>query len=521
MKFEELGIIAPILEAVREAGYTEPSPIQAQAIPPALKGRDILGCAQTGTGKTAAFAIPILQILQKAEAKDRIRALILTPTRELALQIFENIKVYGGHLLLRCCVIFGGVPQHAQEEELRKGTDILVATPGRLNDLVQQKIIALDGVELFVLDEADRMLDMGFIHDVNRVIEQIPSRRQTMLFSATMPAEVRKIVNRILRNPVHVQIVPPATTVEAIDQRLYFVDKPNKRKLLIHLLKDPGITSVLVFTRTKHGADRVARDLQRAKIQAQAIHGDKSQNARQNALKSFKEGRIRVLVATDIAARGIDIEELSHVINFDLPNIPETYVHRIGRTGRAGLSGVAISFCDIEEKPYLADIEKLIGKSVPVVADHPYPMQILTPPEKKPQERRPQEKQEEKRLQGNAEENRISSRPSKSPRKPESIVPASPGRKAETAGTQNAERAEQETPRPLSKEERFRKHRLEEQNRQKEGSADERPKRKPVIREQIPRKPLPRAPLQKSMLERTTSTKKPTDQVLRAFAKKG
>ena len=383
MTFKELHIIPPILKALENEGYNAPTPIQQEAIPPVLEGRDLLGCAQTGTGKTAAFAVPILQRLatsQQAGGPRHIRALVLTPTRELALQIYESFCAYGRNTKLRSCVIFGGVSQKGQEEALRRGVDILVATPGRLNDLLAQRIFDLNHLEVFVLDEADRMLDMGFINDVKRVISKIPAKRQTLLFSATMPAEISALVDSILINPVKVEVTPVSSTVESIEQSVYFVDKHNKTNLLTHLLQDSSIVSALVFTRTKHGADRVARMLTREKIQAQAIHGDKSQNARQNALNNFKRGATRVLVATDIAARGIDIEQLSHVINYDLPNMPETYVHRIGRTGRAGLSGVAISFCDIEEKPYLADIQKLIKKAVSVVEDHPYPMTVTEPP---------------------------------------------------------------------------------------------------------------------------------------------
>ena len=392
MKFEDLNIITPILRALANEKYVSPTPIQEKAIPPVLEGRDLLGCAQTGTGKTAAFAVPILQLLSKPAgiktAPHIVRSLILTPTRELAMQIQESFHAYGRYTDLRSCVIFGGVSQVPQVEKLKRGVDILIATPGRLNDLLNQGCVDLQHVEIFVLDEADRMLDMGFIIDVKKIVARIPQKKQTLLFSATMPQEVANIVNSILINPVKITITPPASTVDAIEQSIYFVDKGNKRKLLIHLLQDKNIRSALIFTRTKHGADRVVRELIAAKINAQAIHGDKSQSARQLALNNFKHGTIRVLVATDIAARGIDIDELSHVINYDLPNIPETYVHRIGRTGRAGASGIAISFCDIEEKPYLKDIEKLIGKQVPVVLEHPYPLMITTVPPKAPQQRR-------------------------------------------------------------------------------------------------------------------------------------
>lgn len=392
MTFSQLPLADPLLRAVEEAGYREPSPIQSQAIPPACTGRDLLGCAQTGTGKTAAFALPILQRLSAARytggPSRPVRALILTPTRELALQIKESFDAYGRHTRLHTCVIFGGVSQVPQVAALRRGVDILVATPGRLNDLIGQKLVDLSRVEIFVLDEADRMLDMGFIHDVKKVIAKLPDRRQTMMFSATMPSEIAQLADSMLHDPVKVAVTPVSSPVEAIDQSVYFVDRPHKTDLLIHLLGDKAIPSALVFTRTKHGADKVARDLNRAGIAAQAIHGNKSQNARQQALGNFKDGTIRVLVATDIAARGIDVEELSHVVNYDLPEVPETYVHRIGRTGRAGHTGTAIAFCNIDEKPLLKDIEKLMKRPVPVVETHPYPMEIFTlTPKKQPQPR--------------------------------------------------------------------------------------------------------------------------------------
>jgi ATP-dependent RNA helicase RhlE len=382
MTFSDMKIIPSILKALADENYTTPTPIQVQAIPPILAGRDLLGCAQTGTGKTAAFAVPILQILSELQGADkaprRIRSLILTPTRELALQIHENIEAYARYTDLRCSAIYGGVSQKTQERSLKQGVDILVATPGRLLDLINQRFVDLQYIKIFVLDEADRMLDMGFIHDVKKIITKTPVKKQTLLFSATMPTEISNMVKSLLINPVKVEITPVSSTANRIEQFVYFVDKGNKQLLLAHLLENKLITSALVFTRTKHGANRVVRDLSKVNIQAQAIHGDKSQNARQQALSNFKNGVTRVLVATDIAARGIDIDELSHVINFNLPNIPETYVHRIGRTGRAGMSGIAISFCEIEEKPFFKDIEKLIGKSIPVVKDHPYPMLITT-----------------------------------------------------------------------------------------------------------------------------------------------
>lgn len=396
MNFKDLQIIPRILDALAKENYQSPTPIQEQAIPPILQGKDLLGCAQTGTGKTAAFAVPILQILstQTAEQTEprRIRSLILTPTRELALQIYESFRAYGRYTRLHACVVFGGVSQKMQVEKLRRGVDILVATPGRLNDLINQGYIDLQYVKIFVLDEADRMLDMGFIADVKKIIAKMPKKKQTLLFSATMPSEIRELVNSILVDPVNIMVTPPATTVEAIDQTVFFVDKSNKAKLLIHLLNNNSdIRSALVFTRTKHGADRVVRELEKTKISAQSIHGDKSQNARQTALGSFKNGSIRVLVATDIAARGIDIEELSCVFNYDLPEVPETYVHRIGRTGRAGQSGTAISFCCIDEMGDLKSIQKLTGKQVPVIEDHPYPMMITTPtPKSELHRRRPE-----------------------------------------------------------------------------------------------------------------------------------
>ena len=428
MTFQDLPLQPAILKAVAEAGYTSPSPIQAGAIPPVLAGRDLLGCAQTGTGKTAAFALPILQNLS-AQTPQRpcIRALILTPTRELALQIGDSFSAYGKHLKLRHTVIFGGVGQQPQVEALRRGVDILIACPGRLNDLIGQRLIDLSGIEIFVLDEADRMLDMGFIHDVKKVIAKLPRRRQTLLFSATMPKEIEELADSLLHDPAVVKVDPVSSTVDRIDQKLYFVekkqkiellayllqdksivnalvfsrtkhgadriarllnkagitaaaieqsvyfvDKGNKTSLLAHLVGELGVKNALVFTRTKHGADRVVKELGRAGIEAMAIHGNKSQTARVNALEGFKAGKTRVLVATDIAARGIDISELSHVFNYDLPEVPETYVHRIGRTARAGADGVAISFCSTEEREYLAGIEKLNRKKIPVVTGHPW-----------------------------------------------------------------------------------------------------------------------------------------------------
>ncbi len=383
MTFQDLGLIAPILTALKEQNYEKPSPIQEKAIPPALAGRDVLGCAQTGTGKTCAFATPILQRLSASPVRGRpVRALILTPTRELAIQIGESFDAYGQHLKLRHAVIFGGVGQNPQVEALKSGVDILVATPGRLMDLYNQGFVHLDALEIFVLDEADRMLDMGFIHDVRKILKWLPQKKQTMLFSATMPGEIADLVNSLLKNPVRVAVDPVSSPVEAIEQSVYLVDRGNKTKLLAHLIDKLGVKNALVFTRTKHGANKVAKDLGKLGISAAAIHGNKSQTARQQALSDFKEGRLQCLVATDIAARGLDIEELSHVFNYNLPEVPETYVHRIGRTGRAGRGGVAVAFCDFSEKPLLKDIEKLIGRQVPLVENHPYPMQVFEAPKR-------------------------------------------------------------------------------------------------------------------------------------------
>ncbi|MEJ7644603.1 MAG: DEAD/DEAH box helicase [Chryseolinea sp.] len=378
MTFEDLDLIEPIKKALAVTGYTTPTPIQEQAIPVLLQRRDLLGCAQTGTGKTAAFAIPILQLLHQDElfqkAPDGIKTLILTPTRELAIQIGESFGDYGKYLRLKHTVIYGGVSQRSQTDALRRGVDILIATPGRLLDLMDQRFVKLQNLKMLVLDEADRMLDMGFIHDVKKIIAKVPVKRQTIFFSATMPAEIAKLADTILTSPVRVEVTPVSSTANTIQQAVYFVEKKDKKKLLLHLLQDRTIASALVFARTKHGADKVAKDLVTAGIRAEAIHGNKSQGARQRALTNFKAQHTRVLVATDIAARGIDVEDLSHVINYELPNVPETYVHRIGRTGRAGASGISLSFCDEEEKEFLSDIHKLIKKSIPVVQDHPYHM---------------------------------------------------------------------------------------------------------------------------------------------------
>ncbi|MCY6483880.1 DEAD/DEAH box helicase [Clostridium aestuarii] len=376
MLFENLDIIEPIQKALKEQGYIKTTPIQEKSIPTILNRKDFIGCAQTGTGKTAAFAIPLLQNLSNEKIVKKgpkpIRALILAPTRELAIQIGESFTSYGKYVNLKNIVIFGGVSQKPQTNALKAGVDILIATPGRMLDLFNQKYIDLCNVKYFVLDEADRMLDMGMIHDVKRIIAQLPKIRQTMLFSATMPKEISKLVDSIVKDPVKVEVTPVSSTVDTITQEVYFVRKKHKKSLLKHLLKDESIDSVLVFSRTKRGANGITNDLIKAGIEAEAIHGNKSQNARQRALNNFKEGKIRVLVATDIAARGIDVHELSHVINFDLPEVPETYVHRIGRTGRAGLKGAAISFCDEEEKEHLNDIEKLIRKTIPLIEEHPY-----------------------------------------------------------------------------------------------------------------------------------------------------
>jgi ATP-dependent RNA helicase RhlE len=380
LSFNNLQLIAPVLKALSNEGYTTPTPIQEQAIPIVLQQKDLLGCAQTGTGKTAAFAIPLLQLMhlqQEAAPKEdrrRVKALILTPTRELAIQIEESFRAYGKYLDLRHLVIFGGVSQFNQVNTLRRGVDILVATPGRLLDLMNQNLLSLRDIKFFVLDEADRMLDMGFVHDVKKIIAKLPSQRQTLFFSATMPPEIQQLANVLLKQPVKVEVTPASSTADTINQSLYYVEKQDKRSLLSHLLEDGNIKTALVFARTKHGADKIAKELSRSGVNAEAIHGNKSQNARQAALHNFKTRRTRVLVATDIAARGIDIDELTHVINYELPNVPETYVHRIGRTGRAGASGIAISFCDHEEKEFLRDIQKLISKAIPVVKDHPFEM---------------------------------------------------------------------------------------------------------------------------------------------------
>lgn len=398
MTFKDLGIIEPILRALEAEGYSQPTPIQEQSIPILLQRKDLLGCAQTGTGKTAAFAIPILQHLfldtQRNKGRRKVKALIVTPTRELALQIGEGFSTYGKYTGLTNTVVFGGVKQGPQTDALRRGVDILVATPGRLLDLIDQGYITLRDVRFSVLDEADHMLDMGFIHDIRKIIEKLPSNRQSLFFSATMPASIIDLSRKILGNPVKVTIQPEQATAEKVEQSVYFVSKRGKPKLLVHLLKETYYDSVLIFSRTKHGADKIVKILNKADIKSEAIHGNKSQPARQRALGNFKAGKTKVLVATDIAARGIDVDGISLVINFDLPNVSETYIHRIGRTGRAQKSGIAISFCNEEEKAYLRDIQKLINQKIPVIEEHPYvdyekdePGQQTRPP------RRPQKPQ--------------------------------------------------------------------------------------------------------------------------------
>ena len=492
MTFEELHIIPPILRALREAGYEQPTPIQEAAIPPVLQGRDLLGCAQTGTGKTAAFAVPILQLLAGRgipQGKRPIRALVLTPTRELALQNYENFELYGRNLGLRAAVIFGGVGQAPQVSALENGVDVLVATPGRLNDLIGQGFVSLDSLEIFVLDEADRMLDMGFIHDVRRVIDKTPEKKQTLLFSATMPPEIQEIADRLLHDMAVVQVAPPATTVEAIRQYVYFVDRENKRRLLAWLLENPELVSVLVFTRTKHGADRVARDLTRAGFSAQSIHGDKSQNARQAALTSFKEGRCRVLVATDIAARGIDIEELSHVVNFDIPEVPETYVHRIGRTGRAGLEGTAISFCTADERADYDNILRLTKAKIETVEEHPFPQQQTEPTPKEELQRLKEERRlaaREARLR--KDERRRERAAAKEAEK------SAPAPKAEAQPQQKAEKADapQENRQKKKKKKGAKPQGAQEkqpaQQNQQQGAPRQEPKKQNPQRDSVPRR---------------------------------
>ena len=405
MKFHTLHITEPILKAIKEQGYVDPTPIQEQAIPYALQGRDILGCAQTGTGKTAAFSIPTIQLLKK-HYKQSIRSLIVTPTRELAIQIQENITAYAQYTTIRSAVIFGGVPQKPQERILKAGVDILVATPGRLNDLIQQGIIDISHIEIFILDEADRMLDMGFLPDVKRIIAKLPKRKQTLFFSATMPSEIRKLAQSLLHELVSIEVTPASTTVEKIDQSLYYVDKANKKRLLLKLLQKNRVQNALVFTRTKSNANRLAKYLNENGVTTGVIHGNKSQNARQQALLQFKEGKSRVLVATDIAARGIDVQELSHVFNFDIPNEAEVYVHRIGRTGRAGRQGCAIAFSDCNEAEYVKNIEKLIRMHIPVVEDREFPMRNLEPAASAQSQNRRRQKPAAKPSVSNRSENR-------------------------------------------------------------------------------------------------------------------
>ncbi len=373
--FSDLDLIEPLQRALRDLNYENPTPIQEQAIPILLAGKDLLGCAQTGTGKTAAFALPLLQNLAKSKNRPGRRqalVLVLAPTRELALQIHQSFEEYGRYLDLKTAVIFGGVGQGPQVKALSNGVDVLVATPGRLFDLLEQKHVYLDKVQAFVLDEADRMMDMGFINDIQKILKILPKQRHNLFFSATMPADISKLANNILVNPVRVEVTPVATTAEKIEQWLMYVDKPQKRDLLKHLLDDKAFKRVIVFTRTKHGANKVAEVLLKYKITSAAIHGNKSQNARQRALEDFRSGHCRVLIATDIAARGIDVDDITHVINFEIPNVPENYVHRIGRTARAGREGIAISFCDAEEKSFIRDIEKTMGKTIPVVTKQPF-----------------------------------------------------------------------------------------------------------------------------------------------------
>lgn len=389
MKFEDLGLEGPLLQALEEKGYETPTPIQEQAIPLVLKRKDILGCAQTGTGKTAAFATPIIQLVHQKEGhikgKPTLRSLIVTPTRELAIQIDDNIKAYAKHTEVKHTVIFGGVKQHKQVARLKQGVHILVATPGRLLDLIDQGYISLNHIKVFVLDEADRMLDMGFIHDIRKLLKLLPEKRQSLFFSATMPANIVKLSQSILKHPQKVEVAPVSSTAETIQQHLYYTNKSSKKNLLLHILEAYQIEQALLFARTKHGADRIARDLKKKRINAAAIHGDKAQNNRQKVLNQFKDGQIRVLVATDIAARGIDIDKLQYVINYDIPNVPETYVHRIGRSGRAGEDGNAISICEPEENEFIRGIEKLIKQRIPVVKDNPFPQtdKPMTDEEKK------------------------------------------------------------------------------------------------------------------------------------------
>ncbi len=401
MKFEDLDLIDPVLNALSDKQYTHPTPIQAKAIPLVLQRKDVLGCAQTGTGKTAAFAIPIIQLIQQIEGNKqefpKMRSLIVTPTRELAIQIDENIRDYSKYTKLRHAVIFGGVKQHKQVEQLRRGVHILVATPGRLLDLISQGHISLRDIKMFVLDEADRMLDMGFINDIRKLLKLLPDQRQSLFFSATMPDNIVQLSRQILDNPIKVEVAAVSSAAETIQQYLYYTNRADKNALLVHILKNPRLDQVLVFSRTKHGADRIVRNLKKKNINAAAIHGDKAQNQRQKALKSFKEGRVRVLVATDIAARGIDIDKLKYVINYDIPNVAETYVHRIGRSGRAGEEGVAIAICEPEENAHIRAIEKLIKQKIKVENDNPFPQtdKPMTAAEKKEWNKEKQRRKQE------------------------------------------------------------------------------------------------------------------------------
>lgn len=399
MRFEDLKIMEPILKALQEEKYETPTPIQAKAIPPILQRKDVTGSAQTGTGKTAAFAIPILQLLKldgREKNSRKVKALVITPTRELAIQIGESFSTYGRHTGIKNTVIYGGVNQHAQTEALKRGVDVLVATPGRLLDLMDQGFISLEHIEYFVLDEADRMLDMGFIHDIRKIIAQLPRERQSLFFSATMPKNIVELSRQILRKPEKVEVSPVSSAAETVQHYMYYTNKSNKKDLLLHILQDQDIDQVLLFSRTKHGADRIARNLKKKRIETAAIHGDKSQNQRQKSLKQFKDGHVRVLVATDIAARGIDIDSLKYVINYDLPNEAETYVHRIGRSGRAGEEGTAISLCEPEENAYLKDIEKLLRQKIKPVNDNPYPQ---TERPMNAQEKKDFEKEKQRRKQ--------------------------------------------------------------------------------------------------------------------------
>lgn len=407
MTFKQLGLVEPILRALEDQGYEQPTPIQEQAIPILLKGKDLLGCAQTGTGKTAAFSIPIVQDLfqnPQSKGKRTIKTLVVTPTRELAIQIGENFSAYSNYTNIKNTVIYGGVKQTSQVYALHQGVDVLVATPGRLLDLINQKYISLSNIEHFVLDEADQMLDMGFIHDIKKLLKLLPSKRQSLFFSATMPKAIVELSNQILGNPERVTIAPEKTTAEKVEQRIYHVNKKNKTDLLISLLNNELDEATLVFSRTKHGANKIVKQLDKAGIKSAAIHGNKSQAARQRALGAFKEGKLKALIATDIAARGIDIDELSYVVNYDLPNVPESYVHRIGRTGRAGASGLAVSFCMLEERPYLKDIEKLIKTSIPVVEDHDFEFKMedaAEPSHKKQNKPRPKNKRNNQKSNSN------------------------------------------------------------------------------------------------------------------------